>query len=328
MMHQYVEDFTKQLREAIEIAEMSKITPHKFPITNIVVTGLGGSGIGGDLAGELAADELRVPLIVNKDYFLPSWVNKNTLVIASSYSGNTEETLQAFQAALARKAKIVCVSSGGKMIELAKEYNLDYILLPGGNPPRACLGYSFVQQLYVLHHLMLIPDQFKQELENAITLLDTEEEAIRSEAKIIASSLSGKIPIIYTTTPNASLAVRFRQQLNENSKMLAWHHVIPEMNHNELVGWRTKRAEWAVVFLRSNTDYIRNQQRIDINKQVIAEYCDTILEIYAKGKSPLERALYLIHLTDWVTCYLADLNQVDSVEVKVIDFLKGELAKS
>ncbi|GIV35116.1 MAG: bifunctional phosphoglucose/phosphomannose isomerase [Chitinophagales bacterium] len=327
MMDQLIKEFSAQIREAIDIARKAKVKPHNFPITQVVVTGLGGSGIGGDLAAEFAGDELRVPFIVNKDYFLPAFVNKNSLVIASSYSGNTEETLKAFHQAMARKAKVVCISSGGKLLELAAQHKVDFIAVPGGNPPRACLGYSLVQQLYVLHYLMLIPDTFEADLLAAVELLDNAEQQIQEEAKKIAAQLKGKIPVIYTTTPMASVAVRFRQQLNENSKMLAWHHVIPEMNHNELVGWREKRPELGVIFLRNNNDYPRNQQRIEISKEIISKYCDTILDIYSKGNSNIERALYLIHLTDWVSYYLAEIRNMDAVEVQVIDFLKGSLSK-
>lgn len=326
-MDKLIAGFSAQLREAITIGKSAQLSAHNFPITNILVSGLGGSGIGGDLVNEFIADELRIPMQVNKDYFLPSHVNKNTLVIISSYSGNTEETLNALQIALNRKSKIVCVSSGGKVIEIAKEKGLDHIIVPGGNPPRASLGYSLVQQLYALHYLGIIPNQFEQELNRAADLLDAEENPIRAEAKTIAGKLEGKIPIVYTTTPMASVAVRFRQQINENSKMLCWHHVLPEMNHNELVGWRKKSSDWAVVFLRNENDYSRNNQRIAINKEIIAGYCDTIIDINSKGSSHIERALYLIHLTDWVSFFLAELNKVDAVEVKVIDFLKNSLAK-
>ncbi|HXH19898.1 MAG TPA: bifunctional phosphoglucose/phosphomannose isomerase [Chitinophagales bacterium] len=326
-MDYLIAGFTQQLREAIAIGKGSEITPPNFPITSVVVTGLGGSGIGGNLVAEFVSDELRIPFEVNKDYFLPNYVNKNTLVIASSYSGNTEETLSALTIALKRKAKIVCISSGGRLIEMARQYGLDHIIVPGGNPPRASLGYSLVQQLYVLHSLQIIPNQFEFDLNCAIALLDAEEDNMRHEAKEIASRLKGKIPIIYVTTPMASVGLRFRQQINENSKMLCWHHVIPEMNHNELVGWRTQSDKWAVIFLRNENDYPRNQQRIEINKEIIGRYCETIIEIFSKGNSHIERALYLIHLTDWVSFYLAEIRNTDAMEVEVIDFLKNSLAK-
>ena len=326
-MDKLIAEFTTQLKEAIAIGKNAKITQAKREIRNIVVTGLGGSGIGGNLVSEFIGKELKVPMNVNKDYFLPSYVDQHTLVIASSYSGNTEETLNAVQYALDANAKIVCVSSGGKLVEIAKENELDFVIVPGGNPPRASLGYSFVQQLFVLNYLDLISGSFLSDLENSIKLLEDDQDEIKMAAKGFAEKLQGTIPIIYATTPMASVAVRFRQQVNENSKMLCWHHVIPEMNHNELVGWKTKSAKWATIFLRSNLDFERNNQRIDINKEIISNYCETIVDITAKGNGHIEQALYLIHLTDWVSFYLAELQGIDPVEVKVIDFLKGSLAK-
>lgn len=326
-MDKLVAGFADQLREAIAIGNDIQMRPPVAEIRNIVVTGLGGSGIGGNLVSEIVGKELRVPFQVNKEYGLPNYVNENTLVICSSYSGNTEETLAAFADAIKANALIVCITSGGKLLELAKQYNLDHVVIPGGNPPRACLGYSSVQQLYVLHQLGLISRQFESELNDTISLLERESEHIRSLAKAIAGQLQNRIPVLYTVTEMESVAVRFRQQINENSKMLCWHHVVPEMNHNELVGWRNRIGNWAPIFLRSREDYERNQQRIEINKSIVAQYAEHVMEIYAKGESHTERAFYLIHLGDWVSVYLAELNNVDAVEVKVIDHLKNELAK-
>jgi glucose/mannose-6-phosphate isomerase len=292
-----------------------------------LVTGLGGSGIGGNLVSELTAGQLNIPFLVNKDYHLPAFVNEHTLVIVSSYSGNTEETLSAFETALQKSAKIVVVSSGGKTIEIAREKGLDHIMIPGGNPPRSCLGYSAVQQLFILNKLGLIENGFEKELQSAVDLLKNEQSNIQQEAKELAKKLHNKIPVIYTIGENESVAVRFRQQINENSKMLCWHHVVPEMNHNELVGWKKASEDWAVVYLRNTTDFQRNQRRIEINKDVIANYTNNIYEIWSKGDSKIEKAFYLIHLTDWVSLYIAELNGVDVVEVKVIDHLKKELAK-
>ncbi|CAN5446152.1 bifunctional phosphoglucose/phosphomannose isomerase [soil metagenome] len=328
MMDKLVAGFADQLREAIEIGRAVHLRPAVTEIRNIVVTGLGGSGIGGNLVSELANKELRVPFVVNKDYSLPHYVNENTLVICCSYSGNTEETLAAFSDALKANAHIICITSGGKLVELAKQYNLDHILIPGGNPPRACLGYSSVQLLFVLKQMGLISGKFEDDLDATIALLEREQDYIRSLAKEIAARLFNRIPVLYAVAEMESVAVRIRQQINENAKMLCWHHVVPEMNHNELVGWRNKIGNWAPIFLRSREDYERNQQRIEINKSIIAEHADHVLEIYAKGESHTERAYYLIHLGDWVSVYLAELNGVDAVEVKVIDFLKNELANS
>ncbi len=327
-MDKLIAGFPAQLQEAMEIGEQASLTAPDKEIRNILVTGLGGSGIGGNMTSEFLAEELKVPFLVNKDYFMPNYVDEHTLVIASSYSGNTEETLQAFGEALKKGAKIVCVSSGGKMIEIAKEHGLDYILVPGGNPPRASLGYSVVQQLYILNKLGLVSDAFKSDLKDAIARLKNSLKPLQLEARDVAEQLNNKVPIIYTTTPIASIGVRFKQQINENSKMLCWEHTIPEMNHNELVGWRNKLAPWAVVILRNATDFDRNKQRIEINKGLFSQYTDTIIEIDSEGDSHIERAFYHIHLTDWISYYLSELQQVDAVEVKVIDHLKGALADS
>ena len=136
-----------------------------------------------------------------------------------------------------------------------------------------------------------------------------------------------KIPVIYADANYEGIAVRFRQQINENSKMLCWHHVIPEMNHNELVGWTTKNDDLAVVIFRNDDDYFRTQKRMEVNKTVFEKYTSTIIEIYSKGNSQLEKAMYLLHLGDWVSYLIAEKKGIDVVEVDVITHLKNELAK-
>lgn len=327
VMDQLIASFTRQLNEAIRIGEAAQLTPAAVPIHQVVITGLGGSGIGGTIVSEITSEEAKVPVIVNKDYFLPGFVSAHTLVVVSSYSGNTEETLQAMDIALEKKAKIICVSSGGKVVEKAKALKLDHIIIPGGMPPRACLAYSMTQLFYILSFHSIITTAFKEQFQAAVRLLDTEEKEIREKAKEITNKLSGKIPVIYSVAGCEGVAIRFRQQVNENGKMLCWHHVIPEMNHNELVGWREKNEALAVIFFRNKNDFGRNQTRIEINKKIISQYTSNITDIYSKGASPLENALYLIHLGDWISYYLAAGRGMDPVEVKVIDFLKAELSK-
>jgi glucose/mannose-6-phosphate isomerase len=330
-MKTLVQNFPGHLREAIQIGEKFKpvhVGSHTtVSIQNCLVTGLGGSGIGGTIVAEIVAAECTVPVLVNKDYFLPAFVNEHTLVIVSSYSGNTEETIQAFEAALKAKAMIVCVTSGGAVAEMARKNNCDLILIPGGMPPRACLGYSLTQLFYILHKANLIGPAFIARLQQAIERITAEEKTIRSEAMTLAESLYGKIPVIYAMDGYNGVATRFRQQINENSKMLCWHHILPEMNHNELVGWAEKHPECAVVILRSETDYSRTQARVEISKEVFGKYAASVSEVWSKGNSALERSIYLIHLTDWVSCYLADKKGIDAVEVNIINHLKGSLAK-
>lgn len=327
-MHELVERFQSQLVEALEIGRNAVINKPKGTIRNVYVSGLGGSGIGGNFAQEFIRNEAKIPYIVGKGYEIPNWVGKNTLAIASSYSGNTEETLTAFEAMLKTGAKIVCVASGGKLIELAKKHNLDYIQVPSNWPsPRACLGYSVVMQLCILNKLRIISAKTLKQMESSVNLLNKESEDIKKRAQKVAEKLHGKIPVIYTTDRMESVAVRFRQQVNENAKMLCWHHVIPEMNHNELVGWRIPNEDLAVIYFRNKDDYERNAMRIEINKTIIKEYTKTIIELNSKGRNLVERSMYFVHLGDWISCYLADMRQVDSIEVKAIDFLKGELSK-
>ncbi len=326
-MKPLIEKFSAQMRQAVSIGETFKATPWPHPIKNILVTGLGGSGIGGTIVAQLCEKELSVPMIVNKDYFIPSFVNQHTLVVVSSYSGNTEETLQAMDMALKQGAKIVCVSSGGKTIELAQKHQLDTILIPGGMPPRSCYGYSSTQLFYILHAFGLIGEAFKAELNNAINLLDDQESFIQSEAKKLATHLIGKIPVIYTATHYEGVAIRFRQQIQENGKMLCWHHVFPEMNHNELVGWTQQHHDIAVILFRNADDYFRTAKRMDICKEIFSKYTPHIYEVWSKGNSPIEKSLYLIHFGDWVSWYLSEIRNIDCTEVKVIDYLKGELSK-
>ncbi len=328
MMDKLIEKFVDQLEEAIDIGERSVINTHTVKIHNVFVSGLGGSGIGGNFVQEFVNDELKVPMMVRKRYFIPSFVGKHTLAICSSYSGNTEETLSAFDQIEKTGAKIICISSGGKLIDLAKSKGLDYIQVPDNWPsPRACLGYSVVLQLYALIKLDLISDRCIQDFKSAINLLKFDQEEIKFKAKRIAGVLSDKMPVIYIEDRMESVAVRLRQQINENAKMLCWHHVIPEMNHNELVGWRNHDPRLAVLFFRSKDDYRRNQTRMDINKEIISKYTDTIIEIYSKGNSHIEKALYFVNLGDWVSWYMSEIRKVDSIEVKVIDYLKGQLAQ-
>jgi glucose/mannose-6-phosphate isomerase len=256
-MDELIQAFPAQLKRAIEIGEKSKIGKPKFPIRNILISGLGGSGIGGTILSNVLRDDISVPIIVNKEYQIPAFVNENTLVIISSYSGGTEETLSALMQAFQQNAQIICITSGGLVQQYAETNDIDYVLIDGGSPPRAAFGQSFVQLLYILHKQNLLEDGFKQYLQSSIELVETEEESIKEKAKKIAERLNGKTPVIYSDAKFEGVCIRFRQQINENSKMLCWHHVVPEMNHNELVGWREKNENIAVIFLRNNNDFVK-----------------------------------------------------------------------
>lgn len=327
-MKDLIAAFPGQLEEALRIGQSYSFTAPAEGPSSVVLTGLGGSGIGGSIVQNYVFDKLKVPFIVNKDYFLPAFVNASTLVIVCSYSGNTEETLQAMKQAVKAKATIVCITSGGEIEAIAKKRGYDCIIVPGGMPPRSCVGYALVEVLFVLKHFGLLKTKFAAEIGAAINLIVSDRKAIEKKAQAIAQKLAGRTPIIYAAQNYEGLAIRVRQQINENSKMLAWHGAIPEMNHNELVGWRDKNDSLAVLLLRNEDDYDRVQTRMEINKKIIRKYTPNIIEVYSKGASYWERLFYFIHLTDWVSVYLADLHEVDATEVKVIDHLKGALAGS
>ncbi len=325
-MKTLVENFTTQLQEALQIANSAVLTPKKN-IQNIIVTGLGGSGIGGSILSELVQSECNVPIIINKDYFLPAFVNSNSLVIISSYSGNTEETISAMNEAITKNAQIICVTSGGEIAKMAQQHQFDCITIPGGNPPRSCIGYSLVQLLKIVQFNGFVKTDFLKQVESSVQLLNVEKENIKQEATEIAKTLFGKIAVIYSLGSCEGVAVRFRQQINENSKMLCWHHTFPEMNHNELVGWTEKNDDLAVVTFKTSFDFARTVKRYELCTPLFSKFSASVTDITAKGNSKLEQFMYLINIGDWISCYIADLKDIDAIEVNVITKLKNDLAQ-
>ena len=326
-MNDYINDFSNHLREAIEIANNTTLSAYTKEIRNILICGLGGSGIGGTIVSDIISSKVNIPITATKDYSIPNFVNEHTLVIANSYSGNTEETLYALEKCQARGAEIAVITSGGKLKTIAEENKYNKIIIPGNQPPRAMFGYAFTELFFMLNHYRIIDDSFKSDFDKAIILIDTEKADIQKQAMNLAKQMYKQTPVIYVAKGFEGVAVRFRQQLNENSKMLGWHNVVPEMNHNELLGWRTNVDDLAVVYFRNKCDYDRNQIRMDINKKVISKFTSNITEIWSKGDSLIENSLYHISVGDWTSWYLSEMNNVDAIEIDVIDFLKGELAK-
>ena len=326
-MRRLVDIFTKQLTEGLEIGLKANLKAPQNPINSMIITGLGGSGIGGKIATQLVSDQLKIPAIINNDYNLPEFVNENTLVIVSSFSGNTEETLEALKKAQEANAEIACITSGGKLAEIARAEGYNLIILPTAFSPRAMLTYSIIQQLFLFHHYGFINNNFINEIEKTVLLLDNEIDEIKDKAHQTALALHGKTTVIYAESGLEGVIVRIRQQINENSKSLGWHHVIPEMNHNELVGWAGGKSEYAVVIVRSDYEHSRSKVRMDISKEIIQKQTPIVLEFHPKGDSLIEQSFYHILWGDWISVYLAELYQVDDVEVKVIDYLKAELAK-
>jgi len=326
-MNDYINDFTNHLIKAMEIGNSSELNKTNNQFSNVLICGLGGSGIGGTIVNDIVSPLVGIPILSTKDYSIPNFVDENTLVIASSYSGNTEETIYALEKCKSRNAEICIITSGGKLKNIAEENNYNHILIPGGQPPRAMFGYAFTEIFFVLNHYGIINESFKSDFKKSISLLDLEKENIQKEAKKLAKRMYKQTPVIYVANGFEGVAIRFRQQINENSKMLAWHNVVPEMNHNELLGWRTNVNDLAVVYFRNKCDYKRNQIRMDINKKVISKFTNNITEVWSKGDTVLANSLYHINLGDWASWYLSEMNNVDAIEIDVINFLKGELGK-
>lgn len=325
-MKQLIEQFPSQLEESLTIYEKSQIEfGNNF--SNVLICGLGGSGIGGELVKKWVFDELKVPIEICHNYEIPKYVSDKTLVIACSYSGNTEETLNALDQCIHKGASIVAITSGGALQLRASEHGFPVVLIPGGHPPRAALAYSLVQVVGVLTKTGMIAETIINSIHSSVELLKNESKSINEEAKVITDLIKDKKTVIYGEEKFKAVAVRACQQLNENSKELCWANVIPEMNHNELVGWASGSDLIATVILRSPLEYYRNSVRLDITASIIKEKTPNVHVLLAKGANLVEESMYFIHCLDWVSYFLAELKGVDVVEVKVIDYLKGELEK-
>ncbi|MDA7837086.1 bifunctional phosphoglucose/phosphomannose isomerase, partial [Salibacteraceae bacterium] len=299
-----VADFTEHLSVAIEIADKFKLDAVP-EFNNVLICGLGGSGIGGTILSQLLADHCSVPVQSSKDYTIPAFVDGKTLVIACSYSGNTEETLEAIDHAIEQGANIACISSGGKLSDMAVQNNWLLITVPGGLPPRAAFGLTIVQLLKLAEAYGMTSPKWKSQVEKAIAYLNSNEQSIRATARQLAESIQSKLPIVYTSNWLEGVATRWNQQISENSKGLSWHNVYPEMNHNELVGWASGTHDLSVIYLTSSFDHPRVSKRMELTETVIRKKTPHIHHYSAKGDSKIEQALYLIHLGDWMTVYLA-----------------------
>ena len=325
-MRKHIEGFIEQLEDAFSIGENAQFSIPNKKLSNVLILGVGGSGIGGTVVAKTALLRAAIPVMTCNDYHIPEYVNENTLVIACSYSGNTEETLTALKKCQNKGTEIAAVTSGGELKRICEENNYNHIIIPGGNPPRTCLGYSLTEQFFILVKYGILPKSAVEELKSAIELLKTNDSSIRQEAETIAANLFGKLPVIYATDKFEPVSIRFRQQLNENSKELCWHQKFPELNHNEIVGWASGNSNLSVVMFRNDDDYYRTQERMEFMKKVILDKGSIVTEIISKGNFFIEKALYLIYLTDWASLFIAEKKQIDPIEIRVIDALKDHLA--
>ncbi|WP_266203449.1 bifunctional phosphoglucose/phosphomannose isomerase [Pontibacter kalidii] len=330
-MKQHIEGFTQQLRHALEIGEGAAVTFPRPKYNHVVMAGMGGSGICSSILQAYVADKLKVPVVVQKGYTLPAFAGPSTLVIASSFSGNTEEALSVVRQAMEAEAGVAFVTSGGEMLRMAQANNMPHIVIPSdAGQPRASLGFTLVQQLYLLHYAELLDDTFKTELRQSITLLEEQAGSIKVQASALASSLRGKLPMLYASDALAPVALRFQQQLNTNAKQLAHVNVLPEASHNEVEGWQQPAelfSNLAVVYIKTGYDHPRARLRMELARPVLEHKVQDVLEVEAVGATLLEQMLYLIHLFDWVSLYLAGLNKVDPNTTDNINYLKVELSK-
>ncbi len=303
---------------------------------NVVLTGMGGSAIGGDVARSVLGESLRVPFLVNRDYRIPGFVDAKSVVIACSYSGNTEETLSAYQEARRANAALVCIASGGRLAERARADGVPLVTIPGGLPPRAAFGYCSLTILACLQGLGLTPDlnpSIEETSRLMALLLKRYAPAVpeaENPAKIIARSLFGRIIAVYGSNGILdAAAARWRGQMEENAKNFASHHLLPEMNHNELVGWRNPEQglrSVGVVFLRDRDDHPQVQRRFELTREVIEPRAGAVHEIWSEGESLLARIFSVVYLGDFVSLYLAYLNDIDPTPVEVIETFKKKLA--
>lgn len=316
-------------------AKVSLRKPKK--ISQIVIAGMGGSAISGNIISDLLLGKSRVPIYVNRNYRVPAFVNGETLFFAISYSGNTEETLAAVKEASARGAKIICVTADGKLKDLALAESYPLYLVPPGHQPRAALPHLLVPVLYVLEQTGIYSG-LRQDLDETAALLRKltaeygPEKPLRGNpVKQLAKKLQGKIPLVLGTTGTTeSAALRLKAQFNENSKVTTVFGLFPEMNHNEIVNLsELKREEhnFAAIFLRDERDVERVKKRMAITKSFIGRQLGGVSEISALGKSALANILSLIYFGDFLSVYLAILRGVDPSSVEAITRFKRELSR-
>ncbi len=329
-------DFPGQMQQAIEIGERIELNNTYENIRNIVVAGMGGSAIGGDVVRMLIKDDLNIPFVVSRNYTLPNWVNENTLVICSSYSGNTEETLSAYEEAQAKKAQICGISTGGVLSEKLNAAGLDLVSIPAGLQPRAALAFSFIPMLFLLQKIGLIGDGFRVGLESAIETLSVEREKYSVEDEKnptykLARKIYNTIPIIYGEADStAIIACRWKGQFCENAKMLAYANELPEMNHNEIVGWENNASlfsDLSVIWLVDESNHPRVSLRQKVTQSILQDLVPRQQTVSFTGNNRIERLIHQIHFGDWVSYWCAMAHNTDPSPVKKIDLLKNELKK-
>ena len=325
-----------QIREAIKICSEMRLSKNLLErkFTNVVLCGMGGSAITGDIVASLLSRELLVPFSVVRNYHLPEYVGKGTLLILVSYSGNTEETISCMMEGITRNSGIFAISSGGGLMEICNDKQLDHQMIPKGWPPRTAVGYLVIPVLKVLSILGLSrtpPDEMAEEfiplLEDIRNLYLSGSESI---LKNIACDMQERLLIVYSPPELAPAARRWMCQINENSKMLAHWGTIPEMNHNELVGWCDDPLfnNYYLVFLSHQNIEQRIAKRIELSSELIRarNVPSTVLSL--PGQNTAQALMTGLYMGDILSLYLASAREIDPSPVKAIDRLKNALAKS
>jgi len=332
-MRKIIEDFPAQWQEAWEMgSKLAWDIPEQ--VENVVVAGMGGSAIGGDLLNALARDRWAIPVWVNRDYDLPAWVNNKTLFIAVSYSGNTEETLTALKKAKEKEAIVWGISSGGEL-EKEIEGKGNFLKLPGGYPPRGALGFLLAPLLALFNRQGFLDIEDEEIREAQKILKEIKEENARPEeetpAGLFARQLAGKLPLIYGAPPlGEASAYRWKCQINENSKAPAFSAFYPELNHNEIVGWEEPKSlvsRLVVIHLEDHKAFPRNNLRMDITADLLKSKGVPVAAVSARGEYPLGRLLSLIYFGDYVSWYLARIYEQEPEPVHIIEDLKTRLKK-
>lgn len=332
-----INELDRQLIDSAANAAQFQLPEDYKRIENIAILGMGGSAIAGDLTRTLVANECPVPIQIVREYELPQSVNDRSLVIASSYSGGTEETLSALKQAVARGARVVVITTGGKLAEEAALRGYPLLRFSYSSQPRAALGHSIVPVLIILYQLDLIADPSSGLSEATKVIAELRNNVIGADvplrdnpAKQLAQTLSGKFPIIYGGGIFSEVARRWKGQFNENAKNFAAYDQFPELNHNAVVGYEYPQEilqHLFIILLHSDTLHPRLRARYQITQKILEQRGIQHQQIEARGEQPLAQMFSLITYGDFVTYYLALLDGADPTPVKSIDYLKSQLAE-
>ncbi len=335
-MLERLHEFPEQCQRAWQNALKFRLPRDYTEINKVIILGMGGSAIGGELIRRLALSENKLPVWVHREYDSPPFLDESTLLIASSYSGNTEETLSSFSESLMIPAKRLAMTTGGKLKELAEEKQIPVLVIEYNAPPRAAFPQSFISLLGIFQKLGLLEDKsadFEEAIEVLKKLSSELNESIplsSNPAKQLATSLHGNLAVIYGAGILSEVAARWKSQINENSKAWAFHEVFSELNHNSVVGYESPhktRENTMVVLLHSSLLHSRISIRYRLTTEILSKAGISYEQVEARGESPLAQMMSLVLFGDYVSFYLAVLNGVDPTPVAPIDYLKSRLVE-